>query len=229
MCVGLYRKRIGIDAPGFASPIHTYRQNLSKMRKSNDPSGSEPTNLCSLGVVDLDLTVCPDVFGLRAFETKKPVTRMLPGSNPCDLRLLIPDTTIGQDGFHDVVIENLIGTSTWRSIQPSVMILGASTMQRTLPSSLSLTVATPAEGTVMADVESIHSVSSLIDPSDRSQVDVTSAPLISVPAQVESQVVEIDLSCVIHPFYIHKMDSGPVRLMTIAHDLLRRFIRTDRT
>ena len=94
------------------------------MRKSNDPSGSEPTNLCSLGVVDLDLTVCPDVFGLRAFETKKPVTRMLPGSNPCDLRLLIPDTTIGQDGFHDVVIENLIGTSTWRSrhVSPSDVI-----------------------------------------------------------------------------------------------------------
>ena len=26
-----------------------------------------------------------------------------------------------------------------------------------------------------------------------------------------------DSSCVIHPFYVHKMDSGPVRLMTIAH------------
>ena len=54
VCVGLYRKRNGMDAPGFASPIHTYRQNLSKMRKSNDPNGSETTNLCSLGVVDLD-------------------------------------------------------------------------------------------------------------------------------------------------------------------------------
>ena len=109
MFVGLYRKRNGMDAPGFVSPIHTYRQNLSKMRKSNDPNGSETTNLCSLGVVDLDLTVCPDVFGLRAFDEKMPVTRMLPGSSPCDVRLLIPDAKIGQDGFHDVVIENLIG------------------------------------------------------------------------------------------------------------------------
>ena len=108
-------------------------------------------------------------------------------------------------------------TSKESSIQPSVMILGASTMQRTLSSSLSLTMAPPAEETVMADVESIHSVSYSIDPSDLSQVDVTSAPLISVPSQVENQVVEIDLSCVLHPFYIHKMDSGPVRLMTIAH------------
>ena len=71
------------------------------------------------------------------------------------------------------------------------MILGASTMHRTLPSSLSLTTAPPAEETVIADVKSIQSVSSSIDPSDLSQVDVTSAPLISVPSQVEGQVVEI--------------------------------------
>ena len=67
-----------MDAPGFASPIRNYRQNLSIMRESNYPNGSESTNLCSLGVVDLDLTVCPDVFGLRAFDEKMPVTRMLP-------------------------------------------------------------------------------------------------------------------------------------------------------
>ena len=59
------------------------------MRESNDPNWSELTNLCSLGVIDLDLTVCPDVFDLRAFDKKMPVTRMLPGSSPCDLRLLI--------------------------------------------------------------------------------------------------------------------------------------------
>ena len=94
------------------------------MRISNYPDGSETTNLFSLGVVDLDLTVCPDVFGLRAFDEKMPVTRMLPGASQCDLRLLIPDASIGQDGFHDVVIENLIGTSTWRSrhVSPSDVI-----------------------------------------------------------------------------------------------------------
>ena len=27
-----------------------------------------------------DLTVCPDVFGLGAFDEEMPVTRMLPGS-----------------------------------------------------------------------------------------------------------------------------------------------------
>ena len=113
-----------MDALGFASPIRTYRENLSIMRVSNDPNGSEPTNLCSLCVVDLDLTMCPDVFGLKVFDEKMPVTRILPGSSPCDHRLLIPDTKIGQNGFHDVVIEYLIGTETWRSrhVSPSDVI-----------------------------------------------------------------------------------------------------------
>ena len=125
MFVGLYYiKTNSMEAPGFASPIHTYRQNLSKMREFNDPNGSKTINLCSLGVVDLDLSVCPDLFGLKAFDVKMPVTRMLPGSSPCELRLLIPDTNIGQDGFHDVVVEILIRSSTWRSrhVSPSVVI-----------------------------------------------------------------------------------------------------------
>ena len=103
------------------------------------------------------------------------------------------------------------------SIAPSVPILGASTMQRTSHSSPSLTVAVSAEGAIIADVDSEHSVGSSVAPSDTPGMDITSAPLISVPIPVESRVVRIDYSCVIHLFYIHKMDSGPVRLMTIAH------------
>ena len=79
-----------MDAPGFASPIRTYRQNLSKMRESNDPNGSEVTNLCSLGVVDWDLSLCLDVFGLKAFDENMPITRMLPGSSPCGLKTTPP-------------------------------------------------------------------------------------------------------------------------------------------
>ena len=103
-------KEDGMDTPGFASPIRVYRENLTQMRKSNDPSDTEPTYLDSLGVMD-----CSDAFGLRAFGEKMPITRMLPGSGPCDLRLLIPDAGLGKEGFHDVVIENLLGTSVWRS------------------------------------------------------------------------------------------------------------------
>ena len=108
-------KEDGMDTPGFASPIRVYKENLCQMRKSNDPIEAEPTYLDSLGVLDLDISLCPDAFGLRAFGEKMPITRMLPGSGPCDLRLLIPDAGLGKEGFHDVVIENLLGTSVWRS------------------------------------------------------------------------------------------------------------------
>ena len=115
VCVDKDGKEDGMDTPGFASPIRVYRENLGQMRKSNDPSDTEPTYLDSLGVMDLDISLGPDGFGLRAFDEKMPITRMLPGSGPCDLRLLIPDAALGKKGFHDVVIENLLGTSVWRS------------------------------------------------------------------------------------------------------------------
>ena len=108
-------------------------------------------------------------------------------------------------------------TSKESSIKPSVMILGASTMHRTVPSSLSITMAPSAEEGVAAGGESSQPVCPSIDPSGPSQVDVSSATLISVQSRLESTSVELDSPCVIHPFYVHKMDSGPVRLMTIAH------------
>ena len=87
-------------------------------------------------------------------------------------------------------------------IAPSVPILGASTMQRTSQSSPSLTVAVPAEGAIIADVDSEHLVGSSVAPSDTSGMDITSAPLIYV----------------IHPFYIHKMDSGLInRTFSSSH------------
>ena len=66
-------------------------------------------------MTDLDLSISPDVFGLRAFDNTKPVTRMLPGSSPCELTLMVPDDKLGKDEFHDVMIENLFGTPSWRS------------------------------------------------------------------------------------------------------------------
>ena len=78
-------------------------------------------------------------------------------------------------------------------------------------------MAAPAEGAIIADVDSEQSGGSSVAPSVASGMDITSAPLVSVPIPAESRPARIDPSCVIHPFYIHKMDSGPVRLMTIAH------------
>ena len=76
------------------------------MLSSHDANGSIPMDMC---VVDLDLSISPDSFGLRAFDHQKPLTRMLPGSNSCELRLMLPD------GFHDVLIDRLVASPTWRS------------------------------------------------------------------------------------------------------------------
>ena len=96
-----------MDTSGHSSPIWAYRADAYKMWVSHDEDNSDPKELCSLGVVDLDLSLSPDAFGLRAFDSKKPLTRMLPGSSPCELRLMLSDSKLGTDGFHDVLIENL--------------------------------------------------------------------------------------------------------------------------
>ena len=64
-------------------------------------------------MMDLDLSISPDVFGLRAFN--EDITRMLPGSTPCELRLMLLNAKLGMDGFHDIIIANLTASPTWRS------------------------------------------------------------------------------------------------------------------
>ena len=106
-------------------------------------------------------------------------------------------------------------TSKESSIKPSVTVLGASTMHRTRPSSLSLG---SAPSNVEGDVTGDHSARDCgLSITSSDSVDISSATLISVHSGVKSEPVELDSSCVIHPFHVHKMDSGPVRLMTIAH------------
>ena len=86
------------------------------MPSSHDANGSIPMDMSSLGVMDLDLSLSPDAFGLRAFDHGKPLTRMLPGSNPCELRLMLTDSMLGTNGFHDVhIIDNLAASPSWRS------------------------------------------------------------------------------------------------------------------
>ena len=77
------------------------------MRKSHDADSSEPQGLSSLGVLDLDLSITPDVFGIRAFDGAKPLTCMLMGQSPNELRLLVPEMDIAPPVFHDILIEDL--------------------------------------------------------------------------------------------------------------------------
>ena len=48
-------------------------------------------------------------------------------------------------------------------------------------------------------------------------MDVTSSPLTSSLVRIDTPVLRVDVSCVLHPYYVHKLDSGPVRLVSIAH------------
>ena len=109
------------------SVIQTYVDSHCGMRLPNDADRSDPRDLLSLGVVDLDLSISPDAFGLQAFDVSKPLTRMLPGSSPNELHLMIPDLGIAPEGFHDVVIENLAASPTWRSrhISPGMSLRSA--------------------------------------------------------------------------------------------------------
>ena len=91
------------------------------------------------------------------------------------------------------------------------------TIQRTSQYSPSITVSPLVEGAIIADVDSVKSPVLSAAPGVATEMDVTSAPLISTLVPVEPPVLRVDSSCVLHPFYVHKLDSGPVRLMTIAH------------
>ena len=62
--------------------VQKYVDNYYSMRSSNDNDRADPVGLSSLGVVDLDTSIVPDVFGLRAFDSCEPISRMLPGQFP---------------------------------------------------------------------------------------------------------------------------------------------------
>ena len=109
----LWQSTDEMDAPTHGLPVKTFEDNHYSMRLSNDVDHSDPVGLSSLGVVELDLAIVPDVFGLRAFDSAKPITRMLPGQFPNELRVLIPDLGIAPEGFHD--ISDLSATPAWRT------------------------------------------------------------------------------------------------------------------
>ena len=90
------------------------------MRRSHNVSGSIQMNMDLLGVMDLDLSISPDVFGLRAFNEDSPITRMLPGSTRCELWLMQPDAKLGMDGFHGIIIDNLTASPTLSRRAPDV-------------------------------------------------------------------------------------------------------------
>ena len=104
-----------MDVSPCYSPARKYVDDYYNIRLSNNTDYSNPINLSSLGVVDLDTTIVPDVFGLRAFDSESPITRMFPGQFWNELRLLIPG--IASETFHDIAITDLSATPEWWASQ----------------------------------------------------------------------------------------------------------------
>ena len=63
---------------GHSSAIWAHRAQAQKMMCSHDAKGSLPKHMLSLGVINLDLSISPDAFGLRAFDHEKPDGRRSP-------------------------------------------------------------------------------------------------------------------------------------------------------
>ena len=86
------------------------------MRVSWDPPKT-CVDLTSPGIVILDTTVVPDVFGLHAFKDEAALIRVLPGDFPKIVRVLVSDDRAEPRGFHDL-IEDLSATKDGH-IQPA--------------------------------------------------------------------------------------------------------------
>ena len=99
----------------------------------------------------------------------------------------------------------------WPAGAPTVPVLGASTMARTSHGSPSVAVLPPDEGCV-------GSLSgSRADGPNASSMDVSSTSLTSAVVPFSPTVVWVDVSDDLHPFSMHKLDAGPMQLVTIAH------------
>ena len=87
--------------------MQQYVDDYNSMISSNDNEWADPVGLSSLGVVD--------VFGLRAFDSREPISWMLPGQFPNELCVLIPDAGATTVAFHDIFMSDLCMTAEWRA------------------------------------------------------------------------------------------------------------------
>ena len=109
---------------------------------------------------------------------------------------------------------------------PAVRMLGASTVAHTSRGSPSIAALPPDEGVVLADVDSVRNGRSSSHDrvsghasadSDDSQMAITIDSVSPADTPFAVMALQIDDVCALHPFSLHKLDAGPVWLMTIAH------------
>ena len=60
---------------------------------------------------------------------------------------------------------------------------------------------------------------------DGLRMGVSSSSVSSAGIPFAATMLRIDGACVLHPFSLHKLDAGPIRLMTIAHAFNYRVLR----
>ena len=113
----------------------------------NDMCWNSKVDLTSPGVVTLDTTVVPDVFGLHAFDDRAPVVRVLPGDFLHTVRMLDPDDCANPVGFHDVHVENLSNSLSCLTSTCTVL----TSLRQCWPSSLF-----SAMNRCQADMEALH-------------------------------------------------------------------------
>ena len=96
-------------------PLRVAADTYCCMLPSNDLNQDKIVDLTTLGVVDLDTSMMPDVFGLRAFDSQEPVVRVMPRDFRNLVRVLVPDAIAAPMGFHDIIIEDLSGTPDYHA------------------------------------------------------------------------------------------------------------------
>ena len=103
---------------------------------------------------------------------------------------------------------------------PTIPVLGASMMGRTTQGSPSMAVLPQEEGGVLSYIASVKSAQffsgSRSGRLDASGMDVSSAALSSAVVTFPHKVLLVDATSNLHPFFI-RLDTGPIRLATIAH------------
>ena len=109
---------------------------------------------------------------------------------------------------------------------PRIPMLGTSTVAHTSQGSPSMDVLPPDEGVVLADVDFVGCMRSLSGPRavcpnmtdvDGSGMGVLSGSLTSAVVPFSSTVIWVDVSCVLPPFSVHKLDAGPIWLVRRQH------------
>ena len=105
-------------------------------------------------------------------------------------------------------------------------MLGASTVAHTSRGLPSITALPPDEGVVLVDVDSVcEGRSNSQDrgsrhasaPSDGTRMAPMMDSMLPTDTPFAATALRIEDACALYPFSVHKLDAGPVRLMTIAH------------